>query len=87
MQLKQHAVIEFLTAENLPPINIHQGMKAVYGDDFVDVSTIQRWAKHLADADIRHAELHDEPCSRRPQNSCQLVPLLTLCATLQLWRD
>jgi len=38
MRFKQCAVIEFLTAEKIPPINIHLHMQAVYGDKYVDVS-------------------------------------------------
>ena len=30
--VQQHAVIEFLTAEKVPPIEIHRQMQAVYGD-------------------------------------------------------
>ena len=39
MRLKQRAVIEFLTAETILPIDIHRHMQAVYGDKCVDVST------------------------------------------------
>ena len=35
---KQRAVIEFLTAEKIPPIEIHRQMQAVYGDQCIDVS-------------------------------------------------
>jgi hypothetical protein len=41
-RLKQSAVIEFLTAEKVPPIEIHRRMQAVYGDQCVDVSTVRR---------------------------------------------
>jgi hypothetical protein len=37
MQFKQCAVIKFLTAEKIPPINIHHHMQAVYGDKYADV--------------------------------------------------
>ena len=36
-RLKQHA-IEFLTIENMPPIDIHRRMKVVHSDDCIDVS-------------------------------------------------
>ena len=32
---------EFLTAEKVPPIEIHRRMQAVYGDQCVDVSTVR----------------------------------------------
>ena len=35
MRVKQRAVIEFLTAENVVPNEIHRRLKAVYGDDAV----------------------------------------------------
>jgi hypothetical protein len=38
LQFKQHAVIEFVTAAKIPPINIHCHMLAVYGDKCVDIS-------------------------------------------------
>ena len=38
VRFKQRAVIEFLTAEKVPPIEIHRRMQAVYGDQCVDVS-------------------------------------------------
>ena len=50
VRLKQFAVIEFLTAENVPPAEIHRRMKAVYGDECVDLATLHHWAKYVADA-------------------------------------
>ena len=40
-QLKQHACIEVLTAENMPPVDIHQQIKVVHGDDCIDVNTVR----------------------------------------------
>ena len=45
VRFKQRAVIEFLTAEKVPPIEIHGRMQAVYGDQCVDVSTVRRWVR------------------------------------------
>ena len=42
VRFKQHAVIEFLTAEKFPPIEIHRQMQAVCGDHCVDVSIVRR---------------------------------------------
>ena len=42
VRFKQCAVIEFLTAEIVPPIKIHIRMQTVYGDQCVDVSTVRR---------------------------------------------
>ncbi|KAJ4446416.1 hypothetical protein ANN_13112 [Periplaneta americana] len=38
------AVIEFLTAENVSPKEIHWRLKAVYHDQCVDISTVRRWS-------------------------------------------
>jgi len=32
VRFKQRAVIKFLTAEKVPPIEIHRWMQAIYGD-------------------------------------------------------
>ena len=47
VRFKQRADIEFLTAEKVPPIEIHRRMQAIYGDHCVDVSTVRRWMKCL----------------------------------------
>ena len=41
VRFKQRAVIGFLTAEKVPPIEIHRRMQAVYGDQCVAVSTVR----------------------------------------------
>jgi len=43
VRFKQRAVIEFLTREKVPPLEIHRRTKAIYGDQRVDVSTVRRW--------------------------------------------
>ena len=43
VRFKQRAVIESLTAEKVPPIEIHRRMEAVYGDQCVDVSAVRCW--------------------------------------------
>jgi len=47
VRFKQRAVVEFLTAEKVPPTEIHRGVQAVYGDQCVDVSTVRRWVRRL----------------------------------------
>jgi len=47
VRFKQHAVIEFLTAEKVPPIEIHRRMQAVYGGQCVDMSTVRHWVRRL----------------------------------------
>ena len=45
IRFKQRAVIEFLTAGKVPPIEIHKRMLAVSGDQCVDVSTVRCWVR------------------------------------------
>jgi len=60
IRFKQHAVIEFLTAEKVPPIEIHRRMQAVYGDRCVDVSTVRRWVRQFKDGESWQADLSDK---------------------------
>ena len=57
---KQCAVSEFLTAEKVPPIEIHRRMQAVYGDQCVDVSRVRRWIKRFKDGELGQADLSDK---------------------------
>jgi len=63
---KQLAVIEFLTAEKVLPIEIHRRMQAVYGDQCVDVSTVRRWARRFKGGELGQADLSDKTRSGRP---------------------
>jgi len=42
MQVKQHAIIKFLNAENVIPTEIDRHSKAVYDDDAVDRFTVNQ---------------------------------------------
>jgi hypothetical protein len=57
---KQRTVVEILTAENAPPIDIYRRIKVVYGDDCVDISgsTVRHWAAPVRDANLGHARLN-----------------------------
>jgi epoxyqueuosine reductase QueG len=59
VRFKQRAVIEFLTAEKVPPNEIHRQMPAVYCDQCVDVSTVRRWVRRFKDGELGHADLSD----------------------------
>jgi len=45
VRFKQRAVIEFWTAEKVPPTEIHRRMQAVYGDQCIDVNTVKTLGK------------------------------------------
>ena len=65
VRFKQRAVIEFLTAEKVPPIEIHRRMQAVYGDQCVDVRTVRGWIKRFKDGELGQADLSDKTRSGR----------------------
>ena len=65
VRFKQRAVIEFLTAEKIPPIEIHRRMQAVYGDQWVDVSRVRRWVRRFKDGEMGQADLSDKTRSER----------------------
>ena len=65
VRFKQLAVIEFLTAEKVPPIEIRRRMQAVYGDQCVDVSTVRRWVRRFKDGESGQADLSDKTRSGR----------------------
>ena len=44
MRLKQRAVTEFLSAENVTPAEIHRRLQAMYGENTVNRTTVNRWA-------------------------------------------
>ena len=56
VRFKQRAVIEFLTVEKAPPIEIHRRMEAVYRDQCVDGSTVRRFKN----GEMGQADLSDE---------------------------
>ena len=65
VRFKECAVTEFLTAEKVPPTEIHRRMQAVYGDQCVDVSTVRRWVRRFRDGEMGQADLSDKTRSGR----------------------
>jgi len=66
VRFKQRAVIELLTAEKVPPNEIHRRMQVVYGDQCVEVSTVRRWVKRFKNGELGQADLSDKTRSGRP---------------------
>jgi hypothetical protein len=54
-----------LTAEKIPPIDVHRHMQAVYGDKCVDVCTVRLWVWHF-EQEVVEASLYDKARSGRP---------------------
>jgi hypothetical protein len=42
--MKQRAATEFLSAENITPAEIHRRLRAVYSENTVNKTTVNRWA-------------------------------------------
>jgi len=65
-RLKQSAVPEFLSAENVTPAEIHRRLQAVYGENTVNRSTVNRWAIKFRECEPGGANIVDQPRSGRP---------------------
>ena len=48
VHIKQRCVIEFLCVENMAPIDIHQHLLNVYGDQAAIVSRVRWWVVHFS---------------------------------------
>jgi hypothetical protein len=66
VRFKLRAVIKFLTAEGVSPIETHRHMQVVYGDDCVDVSIVRRWANRCKDGEPGKSDLYDKQRNERP---------------------
>ena len=65
-RLKQRAVTEFLSAENITPAEIHCRLQAVYGENTVNRTTVNRWAIKFRECEPGRANNVDQPRSGRP---------------------
>ena len=66
MRLKQRAVTEFLSAENVMPAEIHRRLQAVYGEDTVNRTTVNRWANKFRECETGLANIVDQLRNGRP---------------------
>ena len=64
-RLKQHVVTEFLSAENVTPAEIHHRLQAVYGENTVNRTTVNRWAIKFRECEPGRANIVDQPRSGR----------------------
>ena len=65
-RLKQRVVTEFVSAENVTPAEIHRRLQAVYGENTVNRTTVNRWAIKFHECDPGRANIVDQPRSGRP---------------------
>ena len=56
-RLKQRTVTEFLSAENVTPAEIHCHLQAVYGENTVNRTTVNRWAIKFRECQPGHANI------------------------------
>jgi hypothetical protein len=59
-------VIEFLSAENVTPTEIHRRLQAVYGENTVNRTTVNRWAIKFCECEPGRTNIVDQPHSGRP---------------------
>jgi hypothetical protein len=60
IRIKRRSVVEFLTVEKVPPIEIHRRMQAIYCEECVVVSTVRRWVRRFKDGELGQADLSDK---------------------------
>ncbi|KAL4149271.1 hypothetical protein QTP88_003252 [Uroleucon formosanum] len=66
VRFKQRAVIEFLVAENVKPVDIHRRLLAVYGNQTLDVSSVRSLALRVKGSEVGKAIIADQDRSGRP---------------------
>ena len=65
-RLKQRAVTEFLSAVNVKQAEIHRRLQAVYGENTVNTTTINRWATKFRECEPGRANIVGQPRFGRP---------------------
>jgi hypothetical protein len=65
-RLKQRAVTEFLSAENVMPAEIHRRLQTAYGENTVNRTTVNLWAIKFRKCEPGRANIVDQPCNGRP---------------------
>ena len=66
VRLKQRAVTEVLSAEHVTPAEIHRRLQAVYDENTVNRTTVNRWAITFRECEPGRANIVDQPRSGRP---------------------
>jgi len=65
-RLKQRAMTEFLSAESVTTAEIHRHLQAVYGENTVNRTTVNRWVITFRECKPGRANNVDKPRSGRP---------------------
>ena len=79
-RIRYHAVIEFLTLENVSPQQIHNWMTVVYSEDAPSYATVKCWAAEFCRG---RNSFEGDPQSRRPseavwEENCRAVETVVL---------
>ena len=53
----QRAVIQFLTAEGCKPVEIHQRMRAIFGEECVSKTTVNDWSRMFRGGRVETSDL------------------------------
>jgi len=59
-------VIEFFSAENVTPAEIRRRLQALYGENTVNRTTVNRWDIKFRECEPGRANIVDQPHSGRP---------------------
>ena len=83
VRMKQRCLTESLCVEKIAPIDTHQCLVNIYGDQTVDVSTVRGWLVHSSSGDSgikdhdpdSHAQLshHEERLDQFPHMNWLMV--------------
>jgi len=65
-RLKQRAVTEFLSAENVTTAEIYRRLQAVYGENTVNRTTVNHWTIKFRECEPGCANIVDQPRSGMP---------------------
>lgn len=64
------AVIRFLHAKKLPPVEIHRQLCEIYGEACISVQHVRKWCREFSEG---RTDVHDEHRSGRPSISDEVV--------------
>lgn len=64
------AVIRFLNAKKLQPVEIHRQLQEVYGESCISVQHVRKWCREFSNG---RTDIHDEQRSGRPSISDEVV--------------
>ncbi|KAJ8944495.1 hypothetical protein NQ318_011753 [Aromia moschata] len=64
------AVIRFLHAKKLQPVEIHRQLSEIYGKTCISIQHVRKWCREFSEG---RTDIHDEKRSGRPSISDEVV--------------